>query len=259
MTENGNAGIQPANEGLQAENSGINFDASLTPEVQELVQKKGFKSLGDLAKSYMEAESYIGKAKSQLNIPEELDDEAKNTILSALGRPEKPDDYSFEYDGSVKVDEELLEDFKKFAHEIGLTKDQFEPLVKFQLSIAEMAEQRLQEQRKAAQEELRKKYGADFEANVKSAYNTAKALGIFETLEQKGLSDDADVIDMLVNISKKIGEEEIKPSTVSGQKTPQEELEEIVNSDAYVQKFHPEHQQAVMRVIELSKIIAGQA
>lgn len=127
-----------------------------------------FKSMDDLVKSAMAAESKMG---SMVSIPDDkASPEQVAEFRKKLGIPEKEDDYQFEADDRVKADPKQTSAFKKLALELGLTKKQAERLWKESNEYASTA---LAEHQKigatakvATQEALQKEWGNNYQANI---------------------------------------------------------------------------------------------
>lgn len=125
-----------------------------------------FKSMDDLVKSAMAAESKIG---SMVSIPDDkASPEQVAEFNKKLGVPEKPEDYQFEEDQRVKADPEQTAAFKKLAHELGLTKKQAARLWKDSNEYAANALAELQGPKAIANAEnaLKKEWGGNFSQNL---------------------------------------------------------------------------------------------
>lgn len=239
-------------------------DVNAMPEdIKGVVSAKKWSGISDVVKSYKELESYVGGAKNKLNIPEQLDDAAVNTIYSRLGRPEAPDKYEFKYDNApLPLDEQLLTNFKQFAHQKNLTNAQFQEVVKFQVDAMAEAQRLANEQETKSQQEaveaLKKEWKENYDGNFKKAKETAGKLGILEDLEGLGLADNPSTIKMLMKINSQLSEDVLKPKDSTSTKiTKEQELKELMASDAMKNRMHPDHKRAHARFLELHGV--GQA
>lgn len=239
-------------------------DVSTMPEdIKSVVSAKKWSSISDVVKSYKELESYVGGAKSKLNIPEQLDDAAINTIYSRLGRPEAPDKYEFKYDNSpVPLDDTMIKSFKDFAHKKNLTNAQFQDVVKFQVdAMAEaqrLANEQFEKSRKESAEALKSEWKENYDGNFKKAKETAGKLGILEDLEALGLADEPKAIKMLAKINSQLSEDVLKPKNTASTAVPKEqELEELKQSPAFKNRMHPDHAKAHKRFLELCGVNVG--
>lgn len=229
-------------------------------KVTQLLEAKKWTNAEQIVDGYLELEKFKGIG-DHLVIPEAEDADGWNDVYQKLGRPETFDKYEITYDGDVQLSDELTGSFKEFAHGMGLTQKQFDDIVKFQIDAVTAQEGAYTEQIEATKqaniEALKQKYGVAFESKVQSARQTADRLGIYETIEAKGLASDPDIIDMLATIAGRTAEDVITPQTPTpAQKTPQEELNEIKASSEFTDKFNPKHKEAVARFMQLNQEIA---
>ena len=229
--------------------------------VKNLLDVKKWNTVEQLVEGFVNLEKFTGIGK-HLVIPEADDAEGWNNVYSVLGRPETHDKYAFDYDGEVEISDELVGQFKQFAHGLGLTQKQFNDVVRFQLDAVTAQNEAYNVQFATLKEEnikaLKQKWGeANYEVKVKEARIIADKLGIYKTLEAKGLASDPEIISMLDTIASRTAEDVITPpSPPTPTKTPEEEREELNKSDAWKDKFHPKHKEVQARIMELNKIIA---
>lgn len=215
-----------------------------------------FKTVDDLAKSYTELSKMIGKDKVVLPTGEgEEYDRQLNDLYSKLGRPEKPEGYELkeidlsQYGINEKLD---LKDFSEVAHKSGLTTKQVNNIIDYYVKDIENS-QRLREESSLesvakSQSELRKEYGAKFDENMSFARKTFKEY--FPSLQGTDLTRNANFVRDLVKLSKNFRESVVGETPDSGTKTPSEakaEKLQIMQSEAYTNPLHTEHQSAVER------------
>lgn len=238
---------------------------SAPENIQTLFAAKKWTNIRQAVDAYTELEKFTGVGK-HLVIPEAEDTEGWNNVYKVMGRPETHDKYELDYGGDVEISEELSGQFKQFAHGLGLTQKQFNSLVNFQLDAVGAQSEAYERQVTAQKEEniaaLQLKWGSNYQAKVTGARIIADSLGIYQTLEAKGLASDPVIIEMLDTIANRASEDTItaQSSTVAT-KTPLEELEEIKKSEAFLKRFHPEHKKTMTRFMALNQEIAnsGQA
>lgn len=242
------------------------FRNSAPDNVKDLITKKGYTHLGQLFDSYTELEKFKGVGE-HLVIPETEDDiEGWDKVFKLLGRPETSDKYEFSYEGDVEISDELLDSFKQFAHKEGYTQKQLAGAVKFQLD-AVAATNEIFETQKAEQEEkniraMKKKWGeSNYDSVFKGIEATAEKLGVLEFFRNHGIDKEPAIVNMLLTITNSDTEDEITDSdTTTAEKTPQERLDEIKKSDAFLQKFHPDHNKIMTEYMQINQAIvkAGQ-
>lgn len=235
--------------------------------VRNLLEAKKWTNVEQITDGFVNLEKMLG-AGEHLFVPESAEDtEGWNNVYKILGRPETHDKYELSYDGEVEISDELVGQFKQFAHGLGLTQKQFGDVVKFQLDAIAAQGEAYNAQLATQKEEniaaLKQKWGeTNYEVKVKGARIIADSLGIYQTLEAKGLASDPTIIEMLDTIASRTAEDVITPQPLTtSAKTPQEELEEIKKSEAFLQKFHKDHKTTMVRYMQLNQDIAnaGQA
>ncbi len=245
---------------------------TIPENIKGLFESKKWSSVEDVATSYSELEKVLGKG-DHIFKPESPDDkDGWAKYWQQLGVPPEANEYEFKADESVPFDDNVMSEFKEFAKSIHLNKEQAAGLVQFQRDIiksAMQAEETNQAEAAAQTAEeidtIRKalvtKYGGEVNYTNKAtdARRIADELGIYQTLEKKGLASDPEIIGMLVEISEKVAEGVIPKGDVplTAAKAPLEELEEIKKSDAFAQRFHPKHKDIMKRYMDLNMIIAN--
>lgn len=235
-------------------------------KVQNLLDSKKWGKVEQVVDAYLELEKFKGVGE-HLVIPEAEDAEGWDNVYKMLGRPETHDKYEFSYEGDISISDEIVGQFKQFAHGLGLTQKQFDAIVNFQLDAVSAQGEAYNSQMTTQKEQnitaLKQKWGeANYEVKVKGARIIADSLGIYNTLEAKGLASDPDIINMLDVIATRTAEDVITPqASVTPQKSLQERLEEIKKSDAFMQKFHKDHKKIMAEFIQINQQIAdsGQA
>ncbi len=233
--------------------------------VTTLFEKKGWGNINDLITGYSELEKFKGLGDdNHIVLPEGDDPQMWDKVWNRLGRPETHDKYAFEYDGDVEVSDDLLGDFRQTAHSLGLSQKQFEAIVNWQVG---KAAAQLEAESNAHNESiennvklLKEKFGEkDYESKVREARMTADKLGIYETLEKKGLASDADMIGVLATLAANAREDTLKPqSQDTGGKSAEAELREIEKSEAFTDKFHRDHKETHKRFMELCVVVENQ-
>lgn len=244
---------------------------STAPEaIKNLLEAKKWTSFDEVANGYVDLEKILGRGEHIFK-PESPDDtEGWTKYWAQLGVPDI-DGYEFEADEAVPFNDDLLKRFKEFANKQHYTKEQAAGAVQFQREIIKevMAAEAQAEADAIAADEVEKetvrkalkvKYGGEvaYQNKVVEARQVADSLGIYQTLEKKGLASDPEIIGMLTDIAEKTAEgvltKDTPPVTV---KNPLEEMEEIKQSDAFKQKFHPKHKETMERFMQLNQEIAN--
>lgn len=231
--------------------------------VANLLQAKKWNNVQQIVDNYVKLEQQQGGSGKYLVIPEAEDAVGWDNVYKELGRPETYEKYELGYEGDVEISDELVGQFKQFAHGLGLTQRQFDDVVKFQLDVVTAQTEAYENQAIADKETniqaLKQKWGeTNYEVKVKGARIIADSLGIYNVLEAKGLASDPDIINMLDTIASRTSEDVITSQTPRViQKTPQERLNEIKQSDEFNQKFHVDHKRVMAEYMDLNQQIAN--
>ena len=237
--------------------------------IKSLLEAKKWTTFDEIANGYVDLEKILGRGEHIFK-PESPDDaEGWTKYWGQLG---VPDDYEFEADEAVPFSDDIVKRFKDFAQKNHYTQEQAAGAIEFQRGIIKevvAAETQAEADALAADEAdkevvrkaLIQKFGGEvaYQNKLVEARQVADTLGIYQTLERKGLTSDPEIISMLADISAKTAEGVITstPPAPPG-KSPLEEREELNKSEAYLQRFNPKHKEVVARVMELNQIIANQ-
>lgn len=232
------------------------FVPEAAPEgIKEFLSAKKFSDVGTFVKSYQNLESEYGRAKSQPNLPETFTDDMIPKIYRKLGTPESPDKYEFKAPEGVTIDDQLLGNFRKFGHQLNLTNKQFQDVVNFQIDAMTSAQAAQAEANRKAIEEaanvLKGEWKENYETNFKKAKETAEKLELLDELEALGLADNPKVIKTLHKLNSQLSEAVISPKSNEPAKTQEQELSELMKSDAYLNRMHPDHKNAMVKFLAL--------
>lgn len=230
----------------------VSAQPSFSTAVSELMSKKGWKSVDDIATGYANLEKFTGApADRHLIIPQDDKDvDGWNKLYNRLGRPETPDKYEFENKSGIELDAETYKNFQALAHKNGISKKAFGELVAAHIDTLKTIQSKALEMNKADFEKcdkaLKDKWKADHEKNTQAAQSVAEKFKITELLQKKNLDNDPEVLEMLFNISSMMSEGDLHKGNPSPAADPQQELNEIMKMEAFTHAEHPEH----MKVME---------
>jgi len=203
--------------------------AQLPKDLQTDETLTRFKTLGELGKAYRELE---GKSGTVITIPgDDATDEERAAYYTKIGRPEKPENYSFEkielpegYDS-----EEAIQKYRNIAFAQGLTNKQAEAFYKAQMQSVIQNEQDEIAERKAqletSQKQLRSVFGAKAgeELVITQRFLKTNADKISPTLmadiEKSGLGNSVPCIQLLNLFAHASGEDSLV-GTGSGNQEP---------------------------------------
>jgi len=263
MSEEAMAPADEAGQAESGESSALQFSASTMPEgLRDEPSLQTFDSVDKLAKSYVNAVKKIGANPDNLiSLPQE--GESWDNLFNQIGRPEKPDGYDF------GDDEGVLDDFREFAHQTGLSQDQAENILNLFGDIQEEEKtQRVKEIEDLALDtkiNLQKEWGNKYEGKIDMA---TRAFAQFSSPELKsimnetGLGNHPEMIRAFSKIGEILGEDSLVVGTGMGstQFSPQQARVEIQNlysdkefSEAYRDNRNSGHKSAMNKMDKLFK------
>jgi len=244
---------------------------TMPENIKGLFETKKWSSVEDVTTSYAELEKVLGKGEHIFK-PESPDDvDGWTKYWQQLGVPEEAG-YEFEADETVPFDDALLGRFRKFAKDTHLNKEQASGIVQFQRDIIKEvmaaeadAEATALETSETEKETIRKalvtKAGGEvaYQNMMVEARQVADELGIYTTLEKKGLASDPEIISMLQEIKNRTKEGTILKveELPSNAKDPKVELKEITESEIFKNKFAPGRKELMKRYMELCTIVGN--
>ena len=193
-----------ANEG-----SWNDFVLTLDEDIQDNKAWEKFNSTQELAKSYTELSTLVGK---KGEIPkDDASGEEWADFYSKLGRPESPEDYGISIREGLEAGEDRLNDGLKLAHELGISKKQaeslFNGLMDRELTDSQGISEQLQLNRDSETAKLSDTWGNGMNDMIDTVTRLEKSLGVYEAFEAKGLNADADLLIMMGELSKRLGED----------------------------------------------------
>ena len=228
-----------------------------------------FTEIDALAKSYINATQMIGKDK--VAVPNKNSTEEQwNEVFDKLGRPASADKYTLDVKSDVvPLNESDVKQFAQNAHKLGLSNKQAQGVLEFYKNNMEtnahQAKVDVETSQVQAEQELRKEWGRDFEANVKRAGALAKANLNTEILDlelKNGMrvGDHPEMIKGFAKIANLLTEDKImSPEDENASKTSdiESEISSIMdNKDGpYWNKQHPDHDKMVQQVYTLREML----
>ncbi len=248
----------------------VSWRDSLPDDIKGNTSLEKFSDVSTLAKSYINAESMIGKDKMVVPGVNTTEDEW-NDIYTKLGRPSTPDEYNLELalqEGEV-VDDQLFASFKDAAHKNGLSPQQAQGILDYYNNIST---QTLNEQSNAgmlAQEqssrELREEWGRSYDDNLSKASQIGKQyLGedAFQLQMADGsmLGDNATLIKGLAKLAMVMSEDTLvgDKDSVTSNAGVQDQLNNLTApTSPYWNKSDPQHDATVQKVYALRQVLNG--
>jgi len=282
----GNSGAGAAGAGAAGGAGGgaasVDFSTFIPADIKDHPSLKthDFKTpdgVGKLIRSYVSAQSMIGGDK--VVVPKGANDnpDVWNKVYDSLGRPKDPGSYQFGNDYKPPEDpaaKEIEGKFRKFAHDNGLNQKQFAQLHGFLNSISSESQAKAvaayQAKHEKAVETLKGEWGEKFDERVAVANKVLKAFG-GSPEEVKAFTtryaNDPVVIRVLAEVGRRMDESALvggdKPDFELGPADAKKKRMDIMTNkdnplnEAFKNKRHPRHQEAMEEIARLSKIVVG--
>lgn len=169
-----------------------NFVNSLPEDLRAEPSLASIKDVHSLAKGYVSAQKMIGssvripgpdaapeikaefykKLSSVDNIvklPDKNNKEELDAFYTKMGRPATPDQYKIQVQTAVPIDSNTVGEFQKFAHQLGLTNDQAQAMVQYDVLRTEQAAKQFEANKGQTVEFLKKEWGNDYQARLETA------------------------------------------------------------------------------------------
>lgn len=225
------------------------------------------KSVGDFAKSFVEAQKIIGGSIRLPKADATPEDKAKTLvdIYTKLGRPESADKYIVNLpkinDGALLSDEHTKE-FYGVAHKLGLNSEQLQGIMDWYGGYLNGLTPNYEALKKEGYEALKAEYGKDVDAKLGAAQRVLSVVGgkeLVDAVDSTGIGNHPAFIKLLA----KFGELAAEKGIVSGQQSGpmsksdvQAEIDKLRNDpkSPYNDERHKEHAEAVKRMQELYKL-----
>ena len=250
-----------------APDAGVDFENTAIPETFKDSPVGKYKTVGELAKGYTEAQKLIG-AKGVILPGEKATPEEVEKFYNTLGRPEKPDGYKLspleKLHPELKITPESEAGFKALVHKHGLTAKQADGLYKEYFGMISQSLTKRDEGMLASKHEaekaLRTDWGANYDKNLAGAKRLIDKFGGEGGREGFGdIGNNPKVLKTLANIAKQFSEDgfikgnDVKSSEVAD---AQKQLTAILlNKDHPYWKAGAGHAEAVAEYARLQAIV----
>ena len=249
MTELMDVNTEPTTE--PTESTTQNAPSWYGEKFGELVKAKGWNGADDVLNGYSNLEKLKG-------MPE------FSKYMSDI--PEDANGYKYEFkgEGESPISKELLDGFFQFAHERKYPNSFINDVIDFQLDAIKSGDEifaKQQEERKTENiDSMKQKWKDEYEPTVTKIDTTAEKLGVKEYFENLGIDKEPEIVNMLLTIANSDSEDTLEPSgeAPSVPVTLQDKLNELMKSEAYLQRFHHNHKQAMADFMEINQQIANQ-
>lgn len=240
---------------------GAEWLSSLSPELRQMVETKGYKTPADVVQAYAHAQRAIGADK----IPLPKDGVWDEVARSKLGIPREAGGYKLtrpDLPQGIVYDEAFEKAALPIAHKLGLTPGQVQGLLDFYAGHQAQAFQSTVRGRMEDETQsvglLQQEWGSTYDARVAQAARAARYFGgpeLIEFLNQSGVGNNPELVRTFAKIGSMMTEDSLKIGRAHGFSiTPDEarrEANKLMASPAYTNRDHPEHGSTVEQVQQL--------
>ena len=254
-----------------AENLRHEWHSYLPQDLRDNKDLWHIKDIPGLAKSFINSQQMLGKDKIPVPGPFASDDEL-NHVYTKLGRPESSDGYELSMNHLAEgqePNEDIVKGFKDASHKMGLAPRQAQGLLdwfnEMQGNQRQTMDQSIEQHRQDSEMELRKEWGASFDAKLKTAVGVVSQFGNQEIFENVILADGTQLgnspefAKLMANvgeyINNKIGEDKLEGTKTSNAVTVEDLQEQLAKITApnspYYQKHHVEHDRVVDEALNI--------
>jgi hypothetical protein len=250
----------------QPASSEASWRDSLPEDIRDNPNIQKYSSVESLAKAYVNASSMLGRDK--LVMPKS--DEEWGDFYDKIGRPQDYQGYEFEkvdLPEGTPVDEEMMETFKKVAHESGLTAKQANDLQKWYMSnMGDQFENMVrsaEDEMANAQTSLRKEWGNAYDQKMNQAMRAVREFGgdqLVAELDSSGFGNNPELIKAFAQAGEKIMGDVNLEGGNEGARTPaniKAEIFKIQNNPAFYDAENLERPGMVQKMQRLMEELHG--
>ena len=255
----------------QAEAPVDNWLLTMPEDLQNEPSLQSFSGPGGvekLARGFVDTKRMVG---DRIPIPQEGDTAKWNEVYTRLGRPETAEGYRFvevQMPDGFALKQGLVDEYKGFAHSIGLTNKQASDQHKWYIEHLVRDHNQLladyDSQVKAASEALRGSWGTDYDRRLDLAmrtFDTYATPEIKARVESSGAGNDPAFIELFWRIGKEMSEDVLRGGS-SIYKGKEDRIKEILRDPAYLDDSSMEARQKRKVLVEemerLSKEVYGE-
>ena len=245
--------------------------SGIPEEIREDPIFEKYKEPGDAFKALVSAQKFLGR--EHLPVPkDENDKETYGMIFDRLGRPKTPDDYelptNLDIPKDFPLDEDLIKDIRKVAHENGILPKQFGALYKAVVEKQIGDYTKYNEDAVRAMEEaetaLRKEWGGAYQQKValaKKVFSQFADEAAFKEFD-KNAGNNPIYLKLFAKIGEILSEDQLtgKPDGLS--MTPLEAQEELNKMQGDLKgplydDSHPQHQEFLEKRDRLTRFLTN--
>ena len=276
----GGEGQQGAQGTTQGATQGANWREMIPAELAQDPSLASIKDFPSLVKGYISAQSMIGAEKIALPAGKNDTPEYWSQVFDKLGRPKDPDGYQVKLPAKekipegIEINEERLKGFKTLAHEVGLLPGQVQKLIDWHMGEVLKDYQGFTAGAEKAYEAgvaaMRERFGAKADEMVDVANRVLKTFGgspeeVALIAEKYG--NDPLITGLLAQIGVSMRESSLvrgeRPSFDLNANDAKLRKQDILSNkqnplnEAYFNKRHPRHEEAVKEVMRLNEVLSS--
>ena len=243
------------------------FDPStLSEDLRNEPSLQSFDSVDNLAKSYVHARRMIGADPNDvLHMPKEGDSEGWGQVYNRLGRPEAPEGYNFDM-GDGEGSDDLM-DFKRVAHELGLSNSQAKMVVGIYNKVGEAEahseDEEFEKMNVDYTQQIQSEWGDSYTRNAelaRRAFSNFASEEAVEVLKETGLSNHPEILKTFARIGQVMAESDVLPGTRGQIGAPsvanaEDQISQRMQDQdfklAYMDEANPGHESAVREMTRL--------
>ncbi len=237
------------------------WTSTLSPELRQMVETKGYRTPADVVQAYAHAQRAIGADK----IPLPKDGVWDEVARAKLGIPREAAGYKLnrpELPQGIAYDETFEKAALPIAHKLGLTPAQVQGLLDFYAghqaqSFQSVARGRMEDETQSAGL-LQQEWGPTYDTKVAQAARAARYFGgqqLIDFLNQTGAGNNPELVRTFAKIGSMMTEDSLKVGRAHGFSiSPDEarrEANKLMSAPAYTNRDHPEHGSTVEQVQQL--------
>lgn len=218
--------------------------------------KEKIKDVDSLASAYINLQKHLGKkSEADLKIPDaDASDEEKAEFFEKIGRPKEAGEYKWDTPEGFEVDSEVLTERNAKLHELGITQDQYQGIMDiYAEEVDRINGNWLQDEKQVISESeqaLKEEWGNDYQKNIDGVAKMAEKFGLKDTLMETGLINHLPVLQMLHKVRLSTTEDGIVKTPDSGY-SREDEIKQIRNSKAFLDRGHPDHDKVMKKLVSL--------
>ena len=199
----------------------------------------------------------------QIIIGEELTPDDVNRIYAKLGRPESPDKYDLEGIVPDTYNQDILEQFKKKAHETGMSQEGVRKMAEWYKEIEMKQHEAIQKARAIRDDQyimtLKTEFGVNFDQEIK---NARKALDAYtdkafkQYMDESGLGNHPALVKAFAKIGRELSEDRLVQSDTATRLAKNDELRKseilrLRGNKEFMEKYRRGDPTAVQRLNSL--------